>query len=220
MGLDFAPAMLRQAGKYSSLLRPIKLCCADISRLPLSDASIDLLFSNLAVQWCNDPAALFAGFRSALKPGGLLLFTTFGPDTLTELRQSWAATDGKAHVNDFLDMHDIGDALLHAGFSEPVMDAERIVMTYPSVQDLMRELKATGAHNVTRARRHSLTGPGRLKAMLNAYEAFKDGDRYPASYEVVYGVAWGPPEGRAQRSGEGEVATFSVNHLRQTMEKA
>ena len=126
-GVDFAPAMLQQGRKYSSLFHPLKWCCADISRLPMADASVDLLFSNLAVQWCNDAASMFAGFRRVLKPGGLLLFTTFGPDTLTELRQSWAAVDGRAHVNDFLDMHDIGDALVHAGFAEPVMDAERIV---------------------------------------------------------------------------------------------
>lgn len=219
MGMDFAPAMLRQGRKYSSLLRPLKWCCADISRLPLADASVDLLFTSLAVQWCNDPASLYAGFRRVLKPGGLLLFTTFGPDTLIELRHSWAAADGKAHVNDFLDMHDIGDALVQAGFAEPVMDVERMVLTYPSVQGLMRELKATGAHNVTEARRHTLTGPGRLRAMLKAYEQFKDGDRYPATYEVIYGVAWGPAEGRPQRSGEGEVVTFSVDHLRQTMGK-
>ena len=98
------------------------------------------------------------------------------------------------------------------------MDAERIVLTYPSVQGLMRELKATGAHNVTEARRHSLTGPGRLRAMLKAYEKFKTDGRYPASYEVVYGVAWGPAEGQPRRSGEGEVATFSVDHLRRSWE--
>ncbi len=216
IGVDFAPAMLEQGRKYSKLFRPLQWCCADICRLPLADTSADLLFSNLAVQWCNDPAALFTEFRRVLKPGGLLLFTSFGPDTLTELRQSWAAADGKAHVNEFLDMHDVGDALLQAGFAEPVMDVERMVLTYPSVKHLMRELKATGAHNVTEARRHSLTGPGRLKSMLKAYEQFKTGDRYPASYEVIYGVAWEPPEGQPQRTPEGDLVHFSVDHLRQS----
>jgi malonyl-CoA O-methyltransferase len=216
LGVDFAPAMLEQARKYSKMFRPLQWCCADIGKLPIADASMELLFSNLAVQWCNDPAGLFTEFRRVLKPGGLLLFTSFGPDTLMELRQSWAKADGRAHVNEFLDMHDVGDALLQAGLVEPVMDAERMVLTYPSVRHLMHELKATGAHNVTEARRHSLTGPGRLKAMLKAYEQFKTEDRYPASYEVVYGLAWGPAEGQPRRSGDGEVATFSVDHLRQS----
>jgi len=215
-GMDFSLAMLREGSRNSTVQHPIRRCCADITRLPLADASVDLLFSNLAMHWCNDPASLFAGLRRVLRPGGLFLFTTFGPDTLGELRQSWAAADEYAHVNDFLDLHDIGDALLHAGFSEPVMDAERIVVTYPSVKHLMNELKATGGHNVTDARRHSLTAPIRLQAMLDAYAQYRDGDRFPATFEINYGVAWGPAEGQPHRSGEGEVATFSVDHLRQS----
>jgi malonyl-CoA O-methyltransferase len=219
VGVDFARLMLREGRKNSSMLRPIERCCADICQLPFADRTADLLFSNLAVHWANDPAALFTELRRILKPGGVLMFSSFGPDTLTELRQSWAAADGKAHVNDFLDMHDIGDALLQAGFCEPVMDAENIALTYPSVSQLMQELKATGSHNVTAARRHSLTGRNRIKSMTEAYEAFKDGDRYPATFEVVYGVAWGPAEGQPQRLGDGEVATFSVDHLRGNREQ-
>ena len=126
------------------------------------------------------------------------MFSSFGPDTLKELRESWhtADTDSgnnneRSHVNDFIDMHDIGDALLRAGLSDPVMDVDNITLTYSDVYQLMRELKALGAHNVATGRRHSLTGKTRLRNMVAAYEEFRDGGLLPATYEVVYGHAWG-----------------------------
>ena len=207
-------AMLREARRRSHWRRRLLLVCADLTRIPLAAASIDLIFTNLSLQWCNDLGQAFNEFRRVLRPGGTLLFSTFGPDTLTELRQAWSAVDGRTHVNDFTDMHLVGDALLGAGFQQPVMDAEQLTLTYSSVAQLLNELKGLGAHNLTRQRNHALTGRRRLKAMIDAYQSFCRDDRYPASWEVVYGMARAPAEGQPIRTGEGETATFSIDYLR------
>jgi len=175
--------------------------CADAGRLPMPDASVDLLFSNLTLQWCNDLNGVFGEFRRVLRPGGLLTFSSFGPDTLKELRASWAAVDGATHVNGFVDMHNVGDALLHAGLAGPVMDVEHFTLTYGDVQRLMRDLKALGAHNMTGARPRGLTGKGRLRAMIAEYERYRADGRLPASYEVVYGHAWAPDASAGGGSG-------------------
>ncbi|MEJ2435334.1 MAG: malonyl-ACP O-methyltransferase BioC, partial [Pseudolabrys sp.] len=132
--------------------------CGDAESLPLANASVDLIVSNLALQWCQDLDRVFEEFRRVLTPGGLLLFTTFGPDTLKELRASWARADGYTHVHAFIDMHDIGDALVRTRFETPVIDMEYLTATYPDVYALMRDLKDIGAHNVARGRAHALTG--------------------------------------------------------------
>jgi malonyl-CoA O-methyltransferase len=125
-----------------------------------------------------------------LRPGGLFAFSTFGPDTLKELRASWAAVDADSHVNRFLDMHDVGDALTRAGFAEPVLDVERVVLNYADTTALMRDLKAIGAHNATSGRPRALTGRTRMQNMRAAYEQFRRDERVPASFEVIYACAW------------------------------
>lgn len=192
IALDLAVAMLRQVRRRSPWLRGWQLVCGDVERLPLADASCDLVFSNLTLQWCQDLDSAFAEMRRVLRPGGLLLFSSLGPDTLKELRASWAAADGRTHVNAFMDMHDVGDALLRARFAEPVMDMETLTLTYADARGLMRDLKTLGAHNVTAGRAHGLTGKGRLNAMLAAYEGLRRDGVLPATYEVVYGHAWVP----------------------------
>lgn len=162
----------------------------DISRLPLQASRVNLLWSNLALQWCDDLQSTFSEFQRVLAPGGLLMFSTFGPDTLRELRQAFSGIDGHTHVNRFVDMHDIGDQLLYAGFSTPVMDMDMITLTYPDVTALLRELKAIGAHNVTSGRGHGLMGKRKWNAMLQHYERLRQDGRLPATFEVVYGHAW------------------------------
>jgi malonyl-CoA O-methyltransferase len=213
VALDWSTGMLRQVAVGAGAAAP-KALCADMQNLPLASRSIDLVFSNLAAQWSPDPERLFAELRRVLRPGGLMLFSTFGPDTLIELRSAWSAADGGAHVNDFIDLHDLGDLLVGLGFAEPVMDMDLITLEYPDVRSMMRELKAIGARNSALDRRSGLTGKGRLRAMLAAYESFKRGDRYPATWEVIYGAAFGPAEGQPLRSAEGEVAEFSLEALR------
>ncbi len=190
IALDLAPGMLRQARRHQRLLQRFHRVCADAVRLPLGDRTVDVIFSSLLLQWCDLDAA-FAEARRVLKPDGLLIFSTFGPDTLRELRTAWAEADGYNHVNQFMDMHDVGDALGRAGLTEPVLDVDRVCLTYSRVLDLMRDLKAIGAHNVTTGRPRGLTGKSRLQKMQTAYEAFRRDGRLPATYEVIYGAAWG-----------------------------
>jgi len=160
-----------------------------------------MVFSNLMLQWCNDPDRVFSEFNRVLRPGGLLLFTSFGPDTLKELRAAWGAADGHTHVSRFIDMHDLGDALLRAGLGEPVMDAETITLSYTDVRGLMRDLKTMGARNATAGRSRGLTGRRRLAAMEASYERLRTDGRLPATWEVVYGHAWAgtTPAGPGER---------------------
>lgn len=199
VGLDIAPAMLRVARQADPWWRrklpfvagniPAYIG-ADLERLPLPDSGAQLLCSNLALQWSNDLSVTFTEFRRVLAPGGLLMFSTFGPDTLRELRQAFAGLDGHTHVNRFMDMHDIGDELAYAGFATPVVDMEFITLTYADPMGLLRELKAIGAHNVTSGRGHGLMGKNAWRAMLENYEKLRRDGRLPATYEVIYGHAW------------------------------
>jgi malonyl-CoA O-methyltransferase len=146
---DAAGGMLRRARRHRPRFRRVARVAADAAQLPFAAARFDLVFCNLVLQWCPDPDAVFREVHRVLGERSLFLFSTFGPDTLKELRAAWAGVDEYSHVNRFIDMHDIGDALIRAGFAEPVMDVEHITMTYASVHDLMRDLKAVGAHNAT-----------------------------------------------------------------------
>ena len=205
VALDLAEGMLREANRQQPLLRRFRRVCGNAAALPLRDGSVELVFSNLMLQWCNDPDAVFRECRRVLQPGGLLTFATFGPDTLVELRRAWAAADGYAHVNRFIDMHDLGDALVRSGLAEPVMDVERYTLTYAEVRDLMHDLKAIGAHNANAGRPRGLTGKGALARMTAAYETLRQDGRLPATYEVVYGQAWCPAEAPRRPGSPGEV---------------
>ena len=195
VGVDLAPNMLKESRRrpwYQAWKKSAHFVCADAAALPLAGTSFDILYASLVLQWCDDLDATLLEWRRLLKPHGLLLFSTLGPDTLKELRAAWSEADGFNHVNRFLDMHDIGDALIRAGFVEPVMDVEQVTLTYPDAQGLMQDLKRIGAHNVTAGRGRGLTGRRRLEAMGRAYERWRRDGRLPATYEVVYGTAWAP----------------------------
>lgn len=190
---DIATNMLSHARGQGRWWRRPVCVGGDAQSLPFADNSFELVYSNLMLQWCDDLDRAFGEISRVLAPGGLLIFTTFGPDTLKELRASWAEVDRHTHVNAFMDMHDVGDALLRCGLAEPVLDVERLTLTYPDARGLMRDLKAIGAHNVTRGRARGLTGRRKLDRLIAAYEAFRRADGLlPASYEVVNGHAWAP----------------------------
>ncbi|HEX7559786.1 MAG TPA: methyltransferase domain-containing protein, partial [Usitatibacter sp.] len=166
-----------------------RLVCADAERLPLAHGSVDFVFSNLALQWCR-PEAAFAEAARVLPTGGLFMFSTLGPDTLKELRAAFSAVDGASHVHGFVDMHDLGDTLVHCGFAEPVMEMEVLTLEYASLGDLARDLKSTGAHNALPRRSPGLVAPRRWKRVVEAYEGRRRDDALPATYEIIYGHAW------------------------------
>ena len=214
IGLELAPELVKKAHKRSSWFRSLHGVVAKAGALPIAAASCDLIFSNLTLPWYPDLDRVFAEFRRALKPGGALLFSTLGPDSLIELRRSWAAADRYNHVNAFFDLHDIGDALLRVGLAEPVMDVERLTLTYQEVAGLMRDLKRLGAGNVSTGRAPGLTGKGRLQPLRTAYEQLRRADGLlPASCEVVYGHAWGPLPNASRIQPEGS-AFFPLSQLR------
>jgi len=216
IALDLAPGMLREARRHQRPWRRFARVCGDALRLPLRDGSVDLIFSNLMLQWCEPLPAALAEVRRVLKASGFFAFSTFGPDTLYELRSAWAQADGYNHINHFSDMHEVGDALVQAGLMEPVLDVDRIEAGYPDVLTLMRDLKAIGAHNVTAGRSRALTGRARLARVQQAYESFRREQRLPATYEVIYGASWGAA-GRPAAPARGGVAHIAAGSIRRAL---
>ncbi len=213
LSLDLSPGMLKEARKHKGWLSKQRFVCGDAESLPLADDSVDLIFSSLTIQWCSNLDRVFSECFRVLRPGGLLMFATLGPDTLHELRNSWKSVDGHNHVNAFIDMHDIGDAMIRARLADPVMDVETITMTYNEVMALMRDLKVLGAHNMTGGRSRHLTGKERLRAMTEAYESYRKDGLLPASYEVVYGHAWAPENKEKLQNGADGVFHFPLEKL-------
>lgn len=166
--------------------------CADAEALPLAKNSIELAWSNLTLQWCNDLPSAFSELYRVLKVEGLVMFSTFGPDTLRELRSAFHGVDRYRHVNRFADMHDIGDMLKAAGFAAPVIDMEMITLTYHDVKAVMKDLRSIGAHNVTAGRGQGMMGKAAWQALQGNYERFRQNGKLPVTFEVVYGHAWKP----------------------------
>ncbi|HZO21453.1 MAG TPA: malonyl-ACP O-methyltransferase BioC [Steroidobacteraceae bacterium] len=215
VALDLAPGMLREAGRRQRLFRRFERVCGDAMRLPLADASVDVVYSSLMLQWCEPIDVVFAEIRRILRPAGFFAFSTFGPDTLQELRAAWSSADGHNHINHFADMQQVGEALMRAGLSEPVLDVDRIELTYADTLTLMRDLKAIGAHNVTAGRPRGLTGRASLQRMQLAYEAFRRDGGLPATYEVIYGATWGASgQPTAAFGAEVHIAPSSIRRRR------
>lgn len=193
LALDFSLPMLRQAralgwlARLRGARRPLAVC-ASLGRLPFAANSVQLLWANMVLHWADDPRAALAEFQRVLAPGGLLMLSTLGPDTLKELR----AAAGDARVHRFADMHDVGDWLLAAGFSAPVMDMEALTLEYRGLPALLADLRASGQTSARADRPRGLAGR-HLHAMLA-----RAGSR--ASYEVVYGHAW---KGAPRKSADG-----------------
>lgn len=205
---DFAPAMLLTARAKAPRWRARRnYVCAEAENLPFADQSFDLVFSSLTFQWCNDLDSVFEQCARVLKPDGLFIFSSLGPDTLFELRESWAAVDDAPRVNRFIDMHDVGDALVRAGFSSPVLECDRVTVNYPDVSAVMRDLRGIGAVNTLAARRRGLGSRRDLVRMTEAYESFRLNGKLPATYEIVYAHAWRPQPGTRAQDGS-TVATF------------
>ena len=227
IGLDAAEPMLvsaREQTKSASWLQRLMRrtphqcwLCGDAEALPLAAERIDLVLSNLTLQWC-DPQRVAMEVARVLKPEGLFMFTTFGPDTLKELRAAFRAIDDKPHVNKFIDMHDIGDILVSAGFADPVMDQEIVTLTYTDLKPLLKELKGIGAHNVLDGRSSGLMGRARWQRMVTAYESFRKDGRLPATFEVVYGHAWKPAFSK-RKTIDGQQA-IDLNEFKRMVKKS
>lgn len=228
--LDIAPAMLAAArGRLPqptwveralqrltpSPSRFAHLMCADMERLPLAANSMNLVWSSLALQWAHDLEATLKGFHQVLAPGGLLIFATFGPDTLKELRAAFTSIDDAPHVNQFVDLHDIGDMLIHAGFASPVMEMEMLTLTYADLKTLMRDLKGIGAHNAATTRRRGLLGKSAWARLEQAYESQRLEGRLPATFEVIYGHAWAGDKTR--REDGRQVIEFNIGERRRKL---
>ena len=202
LAMDIAMGMLQQAKKrfrHDLGLRrwlpgatALGLFTGDAEQIPLADNSVDLVFANLSLQWC-EPRQVFKEIQRVLAPGGLLVYTSLGPETLTELRQAWATVDDYPHVNVFYDVLDIGNAMTAAGLQDCVLDVEPYTLQYPDAMMIMRDLKTLGAHNVNDGRRRGLTGKRALKQVIAAYEGFRQHKQLPVSYEVIFGHAWKLP---------------------------
>jgi malonyl-CoA O-methyltransferase len=194
--LDIAIGMLQAArgrsGWWQKLFNGDKQLqvCADVEALPFAAKSVDMVWSNLAVQWCNDLPATFVELNRVLKVDGLVMFSTFGPDTLKELRIAFNDVDGYNHINRFADMHDIGDMLVAAGFADPVMDMEYLTLTYGDVKAVMQDLRNIGAHNATAGRAPGMLGKAKWARIVQNYETLRRDGKLPATFEVIYGHAW------------------------------
>ena len=197
-----ASGLQRVWGRLKGERYPLQLS-GDIEALPLADASVDVLWSSLTLQWCETPDAAFAEAMRVLRPGGLLMFSTLGPDTLQELRSAFAAVDGHNHVNRFIDMHDLGDALGKHHFGGIVVEMERIIMTYSQVREVLADLKGIGAQSLRDGRRSGLMGKNAWQKMEAAYEQFRRHGELPATYEVIYGHAWKPEKAPAKTLPDG-----------------
>jgi malonyl-CoA O-methyltransferase len=208
--LDIALGMLQlsrgQTSWWRKLLSPPPAVCADVEALPFAANSFEMVWSNLALQWCNDLPATIVDLHRILKPDGLLMFSTFGPDTLKELRRAFHGVDEHSHLNRFADMHDVGDMLSHGGFAEPVMDMEYLTLTYDDVRGVLHDLKAIGAHNATAGRGQGLMGKQAWARLVENYEQQRRDGKLPATYEVIYGHAWKVPP-RVTKDGAAIIQT-------------
>jgi malonyl-CoA O-methyltransferase len=191
IAVDFAQQMLLHIPKSSASKTHLQRICADAEKLPFMAHSFDLIVSNLMLPWCFDLPPIFQQVSQALKPGGLFLFSTFGPDTLYELGVSWAAVDDMPHVHPCYDLHDMGDIMLKAGLVDPVINQEILTLSYKSPQALFADLKGTGSQNMLHQQRPGLTGKTRWQQFLRNYQEYRDDNgRIPAKFEIVYGHAW------------------------------
>ncbi len=211
VGLDIAKLMLTQAKKKYSWRRKWPLVAADMHHLPFASGAFDLVFANQVVHWGESLPQVFRELNRVMNVNGCLMFTTLGPDTFKELKEAWSSINEHAHVNEFADMHDVGDYLMAEHFLEPVMDMELLSVHYENLPKLLRSLKAQGVKNINSARNHALTGKSSWKKFEQNYASMQTATgKYPLTYEVVYGHAW---KGEKRKTDRGIETTISVSQI-------
>jgi malonyl-CoA O-methyltransferase len=214
VAVDSSLSMLRESARQQRFLRRFAPVCADAQLLPLRSRSFDLVVSNLLIEWCHDPDAVFAEAARVLRPQGLFTFTTVGPDTLKEVRELWRGIDPFTHVHRFIDMHDFGDALLRAGFAEPVMDTERLTVTYSDLSALVAEIRGSGARNIAQGRPRGLTGRARGAAVRSRSAELTRNGPLKVSVEVIHGHAWSVGERKSRRADDEILVPFEALRTR------
>lgn len=214
VALDLALPMLRQVPRHTRFWRPVRRVCGEAAQLPFADASFDLIFSSLCLQWVPDLPVALAEFRRVLREDGLLLFSTFGPDTLVELREAYLqAGERQPPLSPFAAIQQVGDALVAAGFRNPVLERDVFTLEYAQVMDLLRELRAIGAGDARVQRPRGLGGKSRQQGMVAAYETLRRDGRLPSSWEVITATAWAPAPGTPRREGGTDVASFPADRI-------
>lgn len=201
LALDSSQRMLRAAAAGAA--EAVRVLGGDAAALPLRAGCVDLLLASLVLPWCR-PDRLFGEAARVLTDGGALLFATLGPDSLQEIRAAFAAVDDRIHVHAAFDMHDLGDFALAAGLAEPVLDVDRIAVTYADVAGLVRDLRAVGAVNVAGGRRRSLTGRRRWARFVERVPRGDDG-RFAVTVELILGQAWGRGAVSRPKATAGEI---------------
>jgi malonyl-CoA O-methyltransferase len=198
---DFSENMLKEARIKQKLFildkinpSPYSYICADIEAIPLEENSLDLVWSSSTLQWCNEIDLVFNQLKKILKPGGLFIFSTFGPNTLNELRQITENLFKEKKTSTFIDMHNLGNLLMDSGFSDCILDAENFLVTYDEVGKLFMDIKSIGATNGNVSKNRGLSGKSFTKKIIEKYEAYRINNLLPASYEVIYGHAWNIPK--------------------------
>lgn len=208
IALDSSLAMLRESARQQRFLRRFAPVWGDAHSLPARSQSFDLVLSNLMLEWCHDPDAVLGEVARVLRPKGLFMFTTLGPDTLKEVRELWRGVDPFTHAHRFIDMHDYGDALVRAGFAEPVMDTERLTVTYPDLPALLKEIRSSGARNIAQGRPRGLTGRARGELVRLRSEELGRNGPLRISVEVIHGHAWSVGERKSRRAGDEVLVPF------------
>ncbi len=215
LGLDISLQMLSCVVKKKRWFEPRKkIICGDMEKLPLATQSVDCVFSNMAMQWANDPVVMLQECKRIILPGGLLHISTLGPGTLMELRHCWQMEDEHLRVNDFLDVPSWGEMLLQVGFDDPVLDVDRITLKFSDGRAVMEYLKKIGAVNHRHDRQQGMMGKKLLNRVIENYESFRIDDYVPATFEVVYAHAWSVKKESGGTSGEFSICPSEIKRIR------
>lgn len=215
VGLDLAQQMLKQARKKQGWRRRWGLVTGDMNRLPFADGIFDLVFANQVVHWGSSLPHVFRELNRIMHVNGCLMFTTLGPDTFKELKAAWASIDAYQHTHTFADMHDVGDQLLQEYFLDPVVDMELITVCYKSISLLLNSLKDQGVLNINTERNHGLTGKTAWKKFNQHFnELYGSEEKYPLTYEVVYGHAWKGAQQQTERGIETRISVSEIKRIR------
>ena len=186
VAVDIAYSMLEATRIKLKDLETVHYICADAECIPLQKQAVDNIVSNLALQWCQNLTQVFEGFNHGLKPEGQLVFSTFGPATLQELKQAWSEVDDYTHVNEFYTVDELTIFLQQAGFENIQIESKCYQSNYQAVIELMRELKGIGAKNMLAGRNKKTTSKTQMENMIKAYEKYRINKLIPATYEIIF----------------------------------